>query len=98
MKLWVDDERQAPWGWVRADTFWVAYAWIWAEWPRLTEISLDHDLGGEKTGYDLLVKIEEAVASGAERGFEIHVHTANPVGRKNMLAAIASIERLEANR
>jgi hypothetical protein len=63
----------------------------------VTHLSLDHDLGDDKrgTGYDVLLWIEQDVAL---RQFTppstIIVHSANPAGRKRMLAAIDSIHRL----
>ena len=68
-------------------------------------LSLDHDLAyfgsgsKETTGYDVLKQIEEWAAEGkwcyVPQHFEIH--SANPVGRKNMQAAIDSIERMRAS-
>ena len=43
-------------------------------------IDLDHDLGGNKTGYDIAKWI---VASGYEH-VEYVIHSANPVGAKNI--------------
>lgn len=65
---------------------------------RVTEMSLDHDLGlidgdREHTGYDVLTWLEERVAIAGFRPPTIHVHSANPVGRRRMEMAIASIQR-----
>lgn len=43
-------------------------------------IDLDHDLGCKKTGYDVAKWI---VASGYTN-IRFHIHSANPVGRKNI--------------
>lgn len=67
----------------------------------VTEVSLDHDLGlatdeRERTGYDVLVFIEAALARG-ECAFpvpQIHIHSANPVAWRRMQQAIDSITRL----
>lgn len=61
-------------------------------------ISLDHDLGTEKTGYDVAKWIEERVYLEDMAGFEapkIMIHSANPVGRKNIEACIESIIRFK---
>lgn len=66
---------------------------------RCELLSLDHDLGEKFTGYDLCSWIEAEAAYGSwdlvPAAFEIH--SANPVGRKNMQAAIDSIERMRNN-
>ena len=63
---------------------------------EVTELSLDHDLGlvdgpRERTGYDVLLWIEERVAFGRYTPPTIHVHSANPAAYERMLAAIAAI-------
>ena len=99
MKVWLDDLREAPPGWVRVRTPEVAIGLL--ETGDVTEISLDHDLGlvdgeRERTGYDVLLWLEREVAEG-RWVFplpQISVHSANPVGRKRMEQAIASIRRM----
>lgn len=99
MKVYLDDVRETPAGWVRAYTAREAIALL--EAGGVAEISLDHDLGDEETcgsGYHVATWIEEAVAT---RGFlppAIRIHSANPVGRARMEQAIASIERLRRER
>lgn len=96
VKLWLDDVRPAPDGWEHVFTAPEAVA-LFAS-GMVEEASLDHDLGPSDagTGYDVLVWIEKAMGSHAWYGPlpKIHVHSANPVGRKNMHAAIESIGRL----
>ena len=67
----------------------------------MDEISLDHDLGlatsvSERTGNAVLAWLEEAVAPRAwEHPLpEMHIHSANPVGRQRMAQAIETIRRL----
>lgn len=43
-------------------------------------LDLDHDLGGEKTGYDICKYIVEHDM----RGIKYHIHSMNSVGRQNM--------------
>lgn len=92
MKLWIDDIRPAPEGWVWAKTAVNAIAIISA--GQVEEISFDHDLGENvASGY--------AVASWLERMIYIdqldlpkwHIHSANPVGRENISRAMKSAER-----
>src|SRR5687767_6845462 len=99
MKVYLDDTREPPHGWVRAFTPEEVIAHL--QTGTVEAISLDHDLGlateeRERTGYDVLRWLEEQVATGAW-SFplpEIRVHSANPVGWKRMEQAIAAIERL----
>lgn len=72
----------------------------------VTHISLDHDLGGEDdlpeevcgTGYQVACWIEENVGTYNEAGRCINmptweIHSMNPVGARNMRAALESTER-----
>lgn len=92
MKVFLDDERATPEGWVRV--YWPDEAIALLQTGLVNEISLDHDLGDDArgTGYDVLLWIEEAMRL---RGFvppRMHVHSANPAARVRMLAAVASID------
>lgn len=99
MKLYLDDLRPCPEGWVLARTAPEAIAHL--ETGAVTHLSLDHDLGddaGAGTGYDVAVWVEEAVALRSFMPPVITLHTANSVGREKMAAAVRSIERLVAER
>jgi len=94
MRVYLDDERQAPAGWVRV--WWPDEAIALLEAGDVTDLSLDHDLGDDArgTGYDVVLWIEEAVAL---RGFvapRIVVHSANSSARLKMEAGVAAIEKL----
>ena len=98
LKVWLDDLRPAPEGWVRV--LWPSEAIELLKTGAVAELSLDHDLGDDSrgTGYDVLVWLEEQVAL---QGFEppaIVIHSANVVGRQRMQQAIDAIERLRAAR
>lgn len=91
MKVFLDDEREAPTGWIHVH--WPEEAIALLRTGNITEISLDHDLGDDQhgTGYDVVLWIEEAVIT---RGFNpprIYVHSANPSARIKMELGIASI-------
>ena len=92
MKLFLDDVRQPP------DESW-AVARTYAECIRVLKtgavesLSLDHDLGESRTGYDVACWIEAAVILEGFNPPKITVHSANPVGRRNIEACIGAIER-----
>lgn len=84
MKLWVDDIREAPKGWVWAKDALEATDYLLTN--EVTHISLDHDLGDDDlgTGYDVLNWLELEVHDGKIKCPKISLHTANPVGRMRM--------------
>jgi hypothetical protein len=94
MKVFLDDERVPPEGWevVR----WPDEAIALLKTGLVTDLSLDHDLGNDErgTGYDVLVWIEEAVATGNFSPPQLTVHSANSSARVKMMGAVHSIERL----
>jgi hypothetical protein len=92
MKIYLDDVRPIPDGWVGVRTYDEAVAVI--KTGKVKEISLDHDLGPGKTGYDLVCLIEKMVVEERFIPPVMRIHSANPVGRSNMERAIQSIERL----
>lgn len=64
---------------------------------QVAYIDLDHDLGDESiygTGLEVLEWIEKQVFLNLDfKCPGILIHTQNPVGHKNMLAAVRAIER-----
>jgi len=90
--LWVDDVRPTPdhlqnKGWCRARSFHEAITKL--ELMDYHEISLDHDLASfygnrEMTGYDIVMWLVARKQQGGYVPSIIHVHSANPVGRKNI--------------
>ena len=93
MKVFLDDERITPSGWVRA--YWPDEVIALLKTGLVTELSLDHDLGDDErgTGYTVLLWLEEQVAMHAMMPPLIHVHSANSSARLKMEAAIVSIDR-----
>jgi len=104
MKVFLDDMRQAPEGWVQAR--WPGEVIFFMEYFDVEEISLDHDLAcpflldgeyynlvKEETGYDVLLWIEEEVYYNGFIPPKIKLHTANVVARKKMEASLEIIER-----
>lgn len=94
MKVWLDDVRPAPEGWVR--TFWPDEVKVLLETGEVTDVSLDHDLGEDNrgTGYDVLKWVEEKVATERFRPPFMEIHSGNPPARERMLAAVRSIIKL----
>ena len=93
MRLWVDDVRPAPDGWEWCKTS--AEAILFLKNWYVDIISLDHDLGGNDTGYKVLVYIEYQVAIEGESAPMIEIHTANPVARERMQATVTSINAFD---
>lgn len=97
MRLYLDDERPCPKGWVLVKT--AEEAILMLDGERVEEISLDHDLGDqdhdqEWTGYTVLLHIESKVVWDENyHAPVIHIHTANTSARKKMELGKASIER-----
>jgi hypothetical protein len=98
MKVYLDDERPTPEGWTR--TFWPDETIALLQTDLVTQLSLDHDLGDDQrgTGYDVVLWIEEAVATSAFAPPHISVHSANSSARAKMQAGIANIAKLAALR
>ena len=98
MKVYLDDERTAPEGWVHVKTAREAIDVL--ESGKVATISLDHDLGDDAagTGYDVICWIErEAVTNGFIPPF-IEIHSANPAGKMKMMLALDTIARYRHRR
>lgn len=92
MKLWIDDVRPPPgdeWMWAMT----LAEALDFIEDGDCEEVSFDHDLGGDDTAMPVAKRIEELAFNGERAPPKWHVHSANPVGRKNLEATLRSADR-----
>jgi hypothetical protein len=95
IRVWLDDCRPMPADfnvWART----AAEAIALIETDTVIFISLDHDLGDEAicgTGYQVAKRIEELAHDGAIPPIDWAVHSANPVGRANMEAAMRGARR-----
>jgi len=90
MRIWLDDVRPMPPGF-DAHALTAADAIRWLTTGSVKFISLDHDLGSEddqETGYFVASWIEVAAHNGWIPALEWAIHSANPVGRKNMEMAL----------
>jgi hypothetical protein len=100
MKVFLDDERNTPQGWVRVYSVQELIELMESSGNDIEELSLDHDLGtGMQTGYDFMLWLEREVYEGRITKIpSMDFHTANPFGRENMERALRSIMRkLEEN-
>lgn len=57
-------------------------------------MSLDHDLGEEKDGYDCLKYVGEDCMNEWKELPHIEIHSSNPVGRNNMESYIKSYNKV----
>ena len=92
MKVYLDDERKTPDGWIRV--YWPQEAIDLLETGHVSELSLDHDLGDDArgTGYDVVLWIEEKVIMNGFSPPRMLVHSANLSARLKMESGIRSIE------
>jgi hypothetical protein len=99
INLWLDDKRDpklhsphVKWVWVKT-----APAAIEAlKTGSVEHISLDHDLGllpEEGSGYEVAVWIEEVAYLKSIPKLTWYVHSANPVGKKRMEAALRNADQ-----
>lgn len=91
LNLWIDDIRLPPDGWYWAKNSMEAIDWLTYNQP--TMISFDHDLGGDDTAIKVIDYIEKRAYNGTIERFSWAVHSANPVGRRNIISAMTSVER-----
>lgn len=92
MKLYLDDERHPPEGWDRVSTPEEVIELL--ETKLVTHLSLDHDLGldDDRTGYHVLLWLEEKVIVEGFRPPKISIHSANSGARKKMEQALNNIQ------
>lgn len=92
IKVYLDDERKTPEGWVRV--YWPEEAIELLKKGNVSEISLDHDLGDDEhgTGYDVVLWIEEQVFLNNFKAPNMNVHSANSSAKAKMENGIRNIE------
>lgn len=104
--LWVDDARNpmeddwmnfSPIGrnckviWTQS--YQEAIDFLEKEWPDA--ICLDHDLGEEKSGYDIAKYIVDRCIDEDKKLPEFASQSANPVGRENIITLLSNYKRHE---
>lgn len=97
MKVYLDDMRTPPPGWVLTSS--VGETINLLRKGGVTHLSLDHDLGlVDETGYDVLLWLEEQVVLHQFVPPALYVHSDNSSARIKMELAIRSINsRSEKN-
>ena len=86
IKIWLDDIRPAPEGYVHKKSVNETIKFIGqclAEGTEIEEFDLDHDLGDYACDGGDAIKLLDYLAE-YELFYPIKFHTANPVGRANM--------------
>lgn len=95
ISVWLDDERPMPSSFdVHVKTAWEAIELLKKD--VVEYISLDHDLGDDEkfgTGMDVARWIEEHAFLGDLTPLSYNLHTANPVGRDNMMKALMNADK-----
>lgn len=90
MKIWIDDVRQEPYGYVPINSVDEAIEFIfWCEntGQPIEVIDIDHDAGDYACdGGDYINVLKWIEKMG--RNYPIHIHSMNPVGVANMRAII----------
>jgi hypothetical protein len=99
MKIFLDDNRKTPEGWVRC--YWPdeVIALLREQREVVTHLSLDHDLGDDErgTGADVIRWLQEKVLYEPDFPVpEITIHTDNPGEHNLMRLGVESILRLKA--
>lgn len=99
MKIWLDDVRNPPddsWTWVKNKSEAIPLLMS----GDVTHVSFDHDLGEIHTGYDLAKDIEKWAFEDYHNMYAWKfpkltwdIHSANPVGRKNIEMAMRNAEK-----
>lgn len=104
--LWVDDARNPMEDdWMNFSPIGLNCKVIWAQsyqeaidflekkWPDA--ICLDHDLGEEKSGYDIAKYIVDRCIDEGKKLPEFASQSANPVGRENIITLLSNYKRHE---
>lgn len=93
MRLFLDDVRNAPEGWQEVRSAEAAILTLATQ--NVTHISLDHDLGEGKSGYDVVCWIEKRTFEDDKyTPPEMTVHSSNSSGRARIQQAIDRIGKL----
>lgn len=94
MKIFLDDERPIPDGFVGVRNYHDFVRVIDSNFSVITDISLDHDLGEDKTGYDAALHLEKLVYLGILPRCTISCHSMNPVDKKRIELCLCRINNM----
>ena len=81
MKIWLDDIRPAPEGWVWCKTAEVVIERLMTTPSLIKAISLDNDLGTQLEGWHLAKIIAALARAGMLGEIKLYVHTQNTVAK-----------------
>lgn len=84
MKVWVDDVREAPIGYVHIRAVDSAIDLLKTRLSEIEELNLDHDAGDYAIFGGDYIKILDYLEAQGINNIKIHVHSMNPVGVDNM--------------
>lgn len=94
-KLWLDDERPAPAGWIPCR--WPAEVCLHIQAGWVSHVSLDHDLGDDArgTGYDVITWLEDNIDKFYDMDGipKVLVHSANASAAARMRAGLEALPR-----
>lgn len=96
MKIWIDDIRTPPPNFIWFKDSNSAIEFIKTNLNDIEFISFDHDLGGDDIAYKIALYIEESCFNGAKCP-DFAIHSANPVGRQNILNAMNNAKKFANN-
>lgn len=83
MKIWLDDIRPAPNGYIHCHSVNEAIELIKTAKEPIEQLDLDHDLGDYAFDGGDEIKLLDYLAE-TEQYYPVKLHTMNPVGRENM--------------
>lgn len=90
MKLWLDDVREAPEGYVWLKSVNEAIAFVEANKEKIELIDTDHDAGDfADQGGDYIRFLDYLAVIRKGETFAVRIHSMNPVGRDNMRRIIS---------
>lgn len=91
MKLWIDDIRNAPDGYICAksvnDAKWFIRICESCPYEEVELIDIDHDAGDYASDGGDYIKVLDWLEENG-RNYPIHIHSMNPVGVENMRVII----------
>ena len=93
MRIYLDDKREAPFGWIR--TYTVEETIEALETRQVTHLSLDNDLGLPREGYEVLDWLEKTIYFDSTFPVpEVAIHSSNSVRIDHMKRTLESIKRI----
>lgn len=96
MKVWLDDERKGPEGFIRTKISEETIELL--KQGEVTYIAFDHDLGRKLTGHDVALWIEKKAKENQNfRVPDFGIQSANVVGSKNIEKTMKSARKICLN-